>query len=122
MAATLRCYSKLMPCAAGHGTGQSSWAWRDYSRVPASHLSSSSAWQQHSEHSGRVLGCCRSQYVWLFQAPVLPEMMIAANDYAALRDSFLGDKMGVKTTGMSAGKVHDALCGVAARKPHAKGL
>ena len=42
---------------------------------------------------------CRSQYIWLFQAPFLPEMQMAANDYAALRDVFLGDTFGVRNHG-----------------------
>ena len=44
---------------------------------------------------------CRSQYIWLFQAPLLPELQLAANDYRALEDVFLGDTFGMKTPGMS---------------------
>ena len=41
----------------------------------------------------------RSQYIWLFQAPLLPELQMAANDYKSLEDVFLGDTFGVRTPG-----------------------
>ncbi len=41
----------------------------------------------------------RSQYIWLFQAPLLPELQMAANDYKSLEDVFQGDTFGVKTPG-----------------------
>jgi pimeloyl-ACP methyl ester carboxylesterase len=42
----------------------------------------------------------RSSYVWLFQAPLLPELLIGAHDLKAVEDAFTDtSKMGVRTPG-----------------------
>ena len=55
----------------------------------------------------------RSQYIWLFQAPLLPELQMAANDYKALEDVFLGNTFGVRNKGARWG-LAPALLAVAA--------
>lgn len=41
----------------------------------------------------------KSAYMWMFQAPLLPELLISAHNYAAIDDIVTGPKMGAKSPG-----------------------
>ena len=43
---------------------------------------------------------CRSRYIWFFQAPYLPELLLSCNDFDAVSKAFSGDGFGTKTPGM----------------------
>ena len=61
------------------------------------------AGRSNAETATCCLWCGRSAYVWMFQMPLVPELLLAAHDYAAIEDAFVGQEMGVKRQGDSHG-------------------